>query len=92
MKLRYSVVLSRQAENFYKKLDAKAKAQVRDCPISLEDEAYSGKRLHGDLKESLACALKENTGCLSGFGEGKNRLRDGDWSSKKCLSVINGRF
>lgn len=50
MKPKYSVVLSRQAEHFFIKLDKKAKPQVRDCLISLETEAYSGKRLHGDLK------------------------------------------
>jgi addiction module RelE/StbE family toxin len=44
--------LSRQAEHFYKKLEQKTKTQVRDCLISLEDEAYAGKRLHGDLKEN----------------------------------------
>jgi addiction module RelE/StbE family toxin len=49
--LKYTVVLSRQAERFYKKLEEKVKAQVREGLIILEDEAYAGKRLHGDLKE-----------------------------------------
>lgn len=50
MKPKYTVVLSRQAEHFYKKLEEKVKGQVRECLISLETEAYSGKRLRGDLK------------------------------------------
>jgi addiction module RelE/StbE family toxin len=50
--LKYTVVLSRQAENFCKKLDEKIKTQIMDCLISLEEEAYVGKRLHGDLKEN----------------------------------------
>jgi addiction module RelE/StbE family toxin len=50
--LKYTVILSRQAEHFYKELEQKTKTQVRDCLISLEDEAYAGKRLHGDLKEN----------------------------------------
>jgi mRNA interferase RelE/StbE len=54
--LKYTVILSRQAEHFYKKLEEKIKTQVRDCLISLEDEAYAGKRLHGDLKEN--CSLR----------------------------------
>ena len=50
--MKYTVILSRQAEHSYKKLDGKIKTQVRDCLISLEEEAYSGKRLHGDLKDN----------------------------------------
>ncbi|MGD0070642.1 MAG: type II toxin-antitoxin system mRNA interferase toxin, RelE/StbE family [Candidatus Bathyarchaeia archaeon] len=50
--MKYTVILSRQAEHFYKELEQKTKTQVRDCLISLEDEAYAGKRLHGDLKEN----------------------------------------
>ncbi len=48
--MKYTVVLSRQAENFYRKLGKKEKGQVRDCLIALETDAYLGKRLHGDLK------------------------------------------
>ena len=48
--MKYTVILSRQAEHSYKKLEEKIKTQVRDCLISLEDEAFGGKRLHGDLK------------------------------------------
>ena len=49
--MKYTVILSRQAEKYYKKLQGKVKAQVQECLISLEDEAFSGKRLHGDLKD-----------------------------------------
>lgn len=48
--MKYTVLLSRQAEKFYKKLEEKLKAQVRECLLGLEDQAYAGKRLHGDLK------------------------------------------
>jgi len=54
LKPKYTVVLSRQAEHFYKRLDVKIKAKVRDCLISLEEEAYAGKRLRGDLKENYS--------------------------------------
>ena len=54
MKQKYSVILSRQAEHFYKKLDGNVKARIREGLISLEDEAYAGKRLHGDLKEKYS--------------------------------------
>jgi addiction module RelE/StbE family toxin len=50
LKPKYTVVLSRQAEHFYKRLEEKVKGQVRNCLISLEEDAYDGKRLHGDLK------------------------------------------
>jgi mRNA-degrading endonuclease RelE of RelBE toxin-antitoxin system len=52
--LKYTVLLSRQAEKFYKNLEEKLKAQVRECLIGLEDQAYAGKRLHGDLKENYS--------------------------------------
>jgi len=48
--LKYNVILSRQAEKYFTKLQGKVKAQVQECLISLEDEAFLGKRLHGDLK------------------------------------------
>jgi mRNA interferase RelE/StbE len=54
--LKYTVVLSRQAERFYKKLEEKAKVQVLESLHILEDEAYAGKRLHGDLKDH--CSLR----------------------------------
>lgn len=49
--MKNTVVLSRQAERFYKKLEKKTKDQIRESLLALEDDAYSGKRLHGDLKE-----------------------------------------
>jgi mRNA-degrading endonuclease RelE of RelBE toxin-antitoxin system len=49
--LNYTVVLSRQAERYYKKLGEKARKQLREGLIVLEIDAYAGKRLHGDLKE-----------------------------------------
>jgi mRNA-degrading endonuclease RelE of RelBE toxin-antitoxin system len=54
LKPKYNVVLSRQAENFFKKLDGKVKAKVRECLIILEEDVYAGKRLHGDLKENYS--------------------------------------
>ena len=50
----YKVILSRQAEQFYKKLEVKVKAKVRDSLISLEEEVNAGKRLRGDLKENYS--------------------------------------
>jgi mRNA-degrading endonuclease RelE of RelBE toxin-antitoxin system len=46
--------LSRQAEKYFKKLQEKARTQVRESLIGLEDQAYEGKRLHGDLKENYS--------------------------------------
>jgi len=54
LKPKYNVVLSKQTERFYKKLEEKDKANVRECLISLEADAYAGKRLHGDLKENFS--------------------------------------
>ena len=60
MKPKYTVVLSRQAEHFYRKLEEKIKGQVREYLISLEEEAYSGKRLHGDLKGNNSLRVGKN--------------------------------
>jgi mRNA-degrading endonuclease RelE of RelBE toxin-antitoxin system len=57
LKPKYNVVLSRQAENFFKKLDGRVKVKVRECLISLEEEIYVGKRLHGDLKENYSLRI-----------------------------------
>ena len=51
MKPKFTVVLSRQTERFYKKLEGKEKAALQGCLISLEQDPYAGKRLHGDLKD-----------------------------------------
>ena len=60
MKSKYTVVLSRQAEHFFKKLEQNVKAQVREHLISLEEQAYSGKRLHGDLKGKSSLRIGKN--------------------------------
>jgi len=44
LKLKYAVLLSRQAERFYKKLEGKIKAQAQECLISLEEEAYTFRK------------------------------------------------
>jgi mRNA interferase RelE/StbE len=54
LKPKYRVVLSRQTERFFKKLEGKDKTNLRECLISLEVDAYAGKRLHGDLKENFS--------------------------------------
>jgi len=59
LKSKYKVVLSRQAEHFYKKLGRKVKAKVLECLINLDEEAYSGKRLHGDLKENWSLRIEK---------------------------------
>jgi mRNA-degrading endonuclease RelE of RelBE toxin-antitoxin system len=55
--LKYTVVLSRQAEHYYKRLEKKTKAQVRENLLLLEDDPYVGKRLHGDLKEHYSLRI-----------------------------------
>jgi mRNA-degrading endonuclease RelE of RelBE toxin-antitoxin system len=50
--LKYTVLLSRQAERFYKKLNEQVRTQVRENLGSLENQSQTGKRLHGDLKEN----------------------------------------
>jgi mRNA-degrading endonuclease RelE of RelBE toxin-antitoxin system len=52
--LKYTILLSRQAEKFYKKLQEKVKTQVRESLIDLQIQPYAGKRLHGDLKENYS--------------------------------------
>jgi mRNA-degrading endonuclease RelE of RelBE toxin-antitoxin system len=54
LKPKFTVVLSRQTERFYKKLEGKDKANLQECLISLEEDAYAGKRLHGDLKDNFS--------------------------------------
>ncbi len=49
--MKYTVLVSRQAERFYKKLQENVRLQVRESLIILEDQPRAGKRLHGDLKE-----------------------------------------
>ena len=52
--MKYAILLSRQAERYFKKLQEKVKTQVRESLIGLEDQTYEGKRLHGDLKENYS--------------------------------------
>ena len=49
--MKFTIVLSKQAERFYRKLKQETKEQVQESLVILEDEAYAGKRLHGELKE-----------------------------------------
>ena len=60
MKPKYTVVLSRQAEHFYKRLEEKVKGQVRNCLINLEEDAYNGKRLRVDLKGNNSLRVGKN--------------------------------
>jgi mRNA-degrading endonuclease RelE of RelBE toxin-antitoxin system len=52
--LKYTIFLSKQAEKFYTRLQEKVKTQVQESLIALEDQPYTGKRLHGDLKENYS--------------------------------------
>ena len=54
MKPKYNVVLSRQTERFFKNLEGTDKTNIQECLISLEEDAYAGKKLHGDLKENFS--------------------------------------
>ncbi len=49
--MKYTVLMSRQAEKFYKKLQGNIKTQIRENLLDLENQRYSGKRLHGNLKD-----------------------------------------
>jgi len=55
--LTYTVLLSRQAEKFYKKLEKTVKARVREALIIIENQPYTGKRLHGELKENYSMRI-----------------------------------
>jgi len=46
--------LSRQAEKFYAKLQRNVRVRVREALLSLENQPYDGKRLHGELKENYS--------------------------------------
>jgi mRNA-degrading endonuclease RelE of RelBE toxin-antitoxin system len=50
----YAVLLSRQAEKFYKKLEKNVKARVREALLTLENQPYAGKQLHGELKNNYS--------------------------------------
>ena len=53
----YTVLLSSRAEKFYRKLRKNIRARVSEALISLENQPYAGKRLHGELKENYALRL-----------------------------------
>ena len=53
----YTVLLSRQAEKFYKQLEKNVKARVREALIIIENQPYTGKRLHGELKENYSMRI-----------------------------------
>ena len=50
----YAVLLSRQAEKSYKKLEKNVKARVREALLTLENQPYAGKQLHGELKNNYS--------------------------------------
>jgi len=52
--LSYKVFLSRQADRFYRKLLGDIRARVRDALLTLENEPYAGKQLHGDLRRNYS--------------------------------------
>jgi mRNA-degrading endonuclease RelE of RelBE toxin-antitoxin system len=55
--LKYTVILSRQAEHFYKKLEENDKTPVRENPIILQHQPRLGKHLHGDIKENYSLRI-----------------------------------
>jgi len=52
--LKFTVLLSRQAERFYDKLQKNIKTRVREALLGLETQPLGGKRLHGELKENYS--------------------------------------
>ncbi len=53
----YTVLLSHQAENFYKKLNKSLKDRVKEALIKLQNEPHLGKALHGDLKGNYSIRI-----------------------------------
>lgn len=53
----YKVLISRQAEKFYKKLEKNIKPKVKEALITLESQPYTGKKLHGELKENYSIRI-----------------------------------
>jgi len=52
--LKYTVLLSKQAEKFYDRLQRNVRVRVREALVGLENQPYAGKRLHGELKENYS--------------------------------------
>ena len=55
----YRVLLSSQAEKFYKKLRKNVQVRVREALLSLENRPHAGKRLHGDLRGNNSLRVGE---------------------------------
>ena len=55
--MKYTVILSRQAEHFYKKLEENDKTPVRENLINLQYQPRLGKHLHGDMKENYSLRI-----------------------------------
>jgi mRNA interferase RelE/StbE len=55
--LTYTVLLSRQAEKFYKKLNKNLKDRVKEALIALQNQPHLGKALHGDLKGNYSIRI-----------------------------------
>jgi len=55
--LSYTVLLSNQAEKFYKKLRKNVRTRVRGALITLESQPQAGKRLHGELRENYSLRI-----------------------------------
>jgi mRNA interferase RelE/StbE len=55
--LTYTVLLSRQAEKFYKKLNKNLKDRVKEALIALQNQPHLRKALHGDLKGNYSIRI-----------------------------------
>lgn len=75
----YTVLLSGQAERFYRKLRKDARARVREALINLGDDPHAGKKLHGDLRGNYSLRVgnlrivyniseREKTVCIIAIG------------------------
>jgi len=53
----YTVLLSHQAEKFYKKLNKNLKDRVKEALIKLQNKPHLGKTLHGDLKGNYSIRI-----------------------------------
>jgi mRNA interferase RelE/StbE len=53
----YTVLLSHQAEKFYKKLNKNLKERVKEGLIKLQNEPNLGKALHGELKGNYSIRI-----------------------------------
>ena len=88
MKPKYTVALSRQAERFFKKLEKNDKINVSQHLLNLEEDAYVGKSLHGDLKENFSLRVGKLRIIYTVSEKDKVVYIISDWPKKKRLSVI----